>query len=166
MKRGTTGRVGHHVRRRLFCIATGVMLACASCPVSAQSAGDFLTGLVRGATGLPVPSLGDATAEPSTKGKTGGTAGQAVYVCAKRVGEGNAAFAQKEGVMPGLGGGWAGVAERKKAEADNCFNAPLASGLSDCRDIGYGCSECRAKTSMGRSVFVVRGSAGALGRCP
>jgi hypothetical protein len=131
----------------------------------AQSIGDLLGGVVRGATGLPVPSVGGPSAESPSRGRAGGTGGQAVYVCAKRVGEGNAAFAQKEGVLPGLGGGWGGVAARKDEEAKHCFNAALTAGLSNCRDIGYGCSECQSKAGN-RTVFVVRGAGGALGRCP
>lgn len=134
---------------------------------AAQGIGDLLTGIARGATGLPIPSTGGPQAQsPGKSGKGGGTSGEAVYVCSKPVGAGNAQFAQKEGILPGLGGGWGGVAERKDQEAKHCYNAALTSGLSGCKDIGYGCSECRATASGGKSVYVVRGSGGALGRCP
>jgi hypothetical protein len=143
-------------------------LACGvwtSGPAQAQGIGDLLTGIARGATGLPIPSTGGPQAQPAGKGQKGGTGGQAVFVCTKPVGAGNAQFAAKEGVLPGLGGGWGGVADRKNEEAKHCYNAALTSGLSACKDIGYGCSECRA-TAGGKQVYVVRGAGGALGRCP
>ncbi len=148
-------------RRVLFVLA--LMLPTAA---AAQSVGDLFTGIVRGATGLPLPGVGGPEAAPATKGKSAGTSGAQVYVCSRPVGAGNAAFAAKEGVLPGLGGGWGGVAERKDQEAKHCNSAALTSGLSGCKDIGYGCSECRATAAGGKAVDVVRGAGGALGRCP
>ena len=152
------------MRRWLMMIAV-VLAASMTSAAQAQSFGDLLGGIARGATGWPIPSTGGASAEPSAKNKRGGTGGEQVYVCNKPVGEGNANFAAKEGILPGLGGGFGGVAARKDQEAKHCYNAALTSGLSNCKDIGYGCSECRA-SSGGKSVYVVRGAGGALGRCP
>ena len=146
------------------CLA--LILATSPDRATAQGIGDLLTGIARGATGLPIPSTGGPQAQAPAKGKSGGTSGEAVYVCSKPVGAGNAQFAQKEGILPGLGGGWGGVANAKDQEAKHCYNAALSSGLSNCKDIGYGCSECRATAASGKSVYVVRGSGGALGRCP